>query len=494
MAAFKRRTAGRLTRAVGAMVVALSALSQEYGSGINFVMPHSLARYPGAEGLVPLAMLVAGLVLIPEVVLFSRYSSVMPRAGSTYVWLTRGLGPEAGFAVAFIWFAGVCGAIGFLAYATASFIGDTLQACGLSAAWVTGHGGHIVVGLSVIWLLTGLHASGVKNYGYLLYFAGALILIAAGIVVWTGFTTDPSVAIKRLSDATGIYPLARASHPSPKAFVSVIALFMFAYGGLTAATSLGGEVTNPRRNMPRGIFGGWAAALILYTLIAFALFHAVPWWGAKAIVDAGHGYLLTTPALIGMLTPHVIAIFLNVLVTLIVIKTIAPQLLDASRFLFAWSEDGLVPRALASTNRAHAPAAALVAAAVLGSLFLLDAVFGGWQVGVIVRAASIALTFAMLGLATLMLAWWSKWRRAREFADPCTAGITIKVVALLAILIGIPLTAFVIRAPGAPWYFQPWFQLGAAAAVSLVFSTLARFGSRRRSEDFAARFRIPPPQ
>src|SRR6056297_601401 len=115
MVAFKPRTAGGLTRAVGAMVVALSALSQEYGSGINFVMPHSLARYPGAEGLVPLAMLVAGLILIPEVVLFSRYSSIMPRAGSTYVWLTRGLGPEVGFAVAFIWFAGVCGAIGFLA-------------------------------------------------------------------------------------------------------------------------------------------------------------------------------------------------------------------------------------------------------------------------------------------------------------------------------------------------------------------------------------------
>src|SRR5579885_1864928 len=100
-----------LVRAVGAVVVALSAVAQEYGSGINFVMPHSLETYPGAESLVPLAMLAAGLVLLPQVVLFARYSIAMPRAGATYVWLTRGLGPYAGFAVAFLWFVGICGAI-----------------------------------------------------------------------------------------------------------------------------------------------------------------------------------------------------------------------------------------------------------------------------------------------------------------------------------------------------------------------------------------------
>src|SRR6185312_16542632 len=65
-----------LVRTLGAAVVALSAVAQEYGSGINFVMPHSLESYPAAEGLVPLAMLVAGLVLIPQVVLFARYSIV----------------------------------------------------------------------------------------------------------------------------------------------------------------------------------------------------------------------------------------------------------------------------------------------------------------------------------------------------------------------------------------------------------------------------------
>ncbi len=485
---------GGLTRVVGALVVALSALSQEYGSGINFVMPHSLARYPGAEGLIPLAMLVAGLVLIPQVALFARYSAVMPRAGSTYVWLTRGLGPYGGFAIAFVWFVGICGAIGFLAYATGTFLGDAVQACGLSARWFATTTGHLVVGLAAIWLFTGLHVSGVKNYGYLVYAAGALVLAAALIIIVTGFSTTPAHALMHLAAATGVHAAPRVSHPSLTAFGSVIGLFMFAYGGLTAATSLGGEVTNPRRNMPIGVVGGWASALILYVLISYALFHAVPWWTAVPIVKAGHGYLLTTPALIGMLTPRGVAIFLNVLVALIVLKTLAPQLLDASRFLFAWAEDGFVPGALAGTNAAHAPAAALLISGLLGSLFLLDAVFGGWQVGVIVRAASIALTFAMLGLATLLLAWARRWRSRRPFAAACTRGIFIKSMALCAVVIGIALVATVIYDETAAWYFQPWFQLTVGAVASVIIAAIAHGRAHARGERFAERFRIAPPQ
>lgn len=483
-----------LVRVAGAVVVALSALAQEYGSGINYVMPHSLERFPRAEGLVPLAMLVAGLVLIPQVALFARYSSVMPRAGSIYVWLTRGLGPYAGFAVAFVWFVGICGAIGFLAYASGTFTGDTLNACGLNSQWATSRAGHLAIGLGAIWLLTALHASGVRNYGYLLYAAGFLVLVASVIVVATGFLTAPATAVSHLAQATGIRPSPRPAQASASAFLSVVALFMFAYGGLTAATSLGGEVRNPRRNMPLGIVGGWAAALILYTLISFALFHAVPWWSALAVVQGGRGYLLTTPALVGLLTPRPIAVFLNVLVALIVLKTLAPQLLDASRFLFSWAEDGLVPKRLAGTNSAHAPAAALVIAATLGSLFLLDAVFGGWQLGVIVRAASIAATFAMLGLATLLLSWWQRWRRARAFASECTRGAFMRLMAVAACTIGAVLLGFVVYERNRAWYFQPWFQLAAAAAVSLIIAALANLRANRLGEDFALRFRAPPRQ
>jgi basic amino acid/polyamine antiporter, APA family len=483
-----------LVRAVGVVVVALSAVAQEYGSGINFVMPHSLESYPGIEGLVPLAILVAGIVLIPQVVLFARYSVVMPRAGAIHVWLTRGLGPYAGFAIAFLWFVGICGAIGFLAYATGTFIGDAAHASGFATPWFTTHVGHLATGLAAIWLLTALHVSGVRNYGYLIYAAGVLVLAAALIVIVAGFAAAPASAVAKISAVAGIHATYRPSHPSVAAFVSVIGLLMFAYGGLDASTSLAGEVTDARRNMPRGIVAGWAIALVLYTLVSYALFHAVPWWTALPIVESGHGYLLTTPALVGLLTPRPIDVFLNVLVAIVVVKTIAPQLLDASRFVFSWAQDGFVPERLAGTNAAHAPAAAVMLAAAIGSVFLVDAVFAGWQIGVAVRAISIALVFGGLGLATLLLAWWPSWRRMREFAPPSTRGAFVKVMASCAVVIGAILTVSVAHERGTAWYLQPWFQLAVAIFLSLALALRAHRRTALQGGDFSARFRTPPPQ
>ena len=483
-----------LVRAVGVVVVALSAVAQEYGSGINFVMPHSLETYPGVEGLVPFAMLVAGIVLIPQVVLFARYSIVMPSAGATYVWLTRGLGPYGGFAIAFLWFIGICGAIGFLAYATGTFLSDAAHASGFATRWFSTHTGHLVTGLIAIWLLTALHVSGVKNYGYLIYAAGVLVFVAATIVIVAGFAAAPASAIAKISAMAGVHATPRVSHPSLAAFVSVIGLFMFAYGGLDASTSLAGEVTDASRNMPRGIVAGWAIALVLYTLVSYALFHAVPWWTALPIVAAGHGDLLTTPALVGMLTPRVVDVFLNMLVALVVVKTIAPQLLDASRFLFAWAQDGFVSQRLAGTNEAHAPAAAVILSAVIGSLFLLDAVFGGWQIGVALRAISIALVFGGLGLGTMLLAWWPSWRGTREFALHCTRGPLVRAMAVCAVVIGAVLAVSVAHEGGTSWYLQPWFQLAVAVLISVALALRAHRQTISQGGDFHARFRTAPPQ
>jgi basic amino acid/polyamine antiporter, APA family len=485
---------GGLVRAVGVVVVALSAVAQEYGSGINFVMPHSLESYPAAEGLVPLAMLIAGIVLIPQVVLFARYSIVMPRAGATYVWLTRGLGPYAGFALAFLWFVGICGAIGFLAFATGTFLGDAAHAGGFATQWFTTPTGHLATGLAAIWLLTALHVSGIKNYGYLIYAAGVLVFVAAAIVITAGFAASPADAVAKISTEAGIHVGPRPSHPSVAAFISVIGLLMFAYGGLDASTSLAGEVADARRNMPRGIVAGWAIALVLYTLVSYALFHAIPWWTALPIVQSGHGDLLTTPALVGMLTPRAVDVFLNALVAIVVVKTIAPQLLDASRFLFSWAQDGFIPEELAGTNAAHAPAAAVVLSAVIGSIFLLDATFGGWQIGVALRAVSIALVFGGLGLGTVLLAWWRRWRAARDFAPECTRGPLVKAMAVCAVLIGAILAVSVIDEPGTAWYLQPWFQLAVGVLVAMTLAFRAHRRATSQGADFYARFRTAPPQ
>src|SRR5579872_6070792 len=180
----------RLAKVAGVFAVCASALSQEYGSGINFVMVNSLSQYPAVKWLVPLAMLVAGIVLIPKVALFVRLSSVAPRAGSSYVWLTRSLGLPAGFVVSFLWFVGVCAGGGFLAYASATFVGAFLISIGLPAAWCTTAVGHVVIGIAAIWLLFAIHDSGVHNYATFISVMFVLIIAAATLTVTFGFGTS----------------------------------------------------------------------------------------------------------------------------------------------------------------------------------------------------------------------------------------------------------------------------------------------------------------
>lgn len=478
-----------LVRTVGPMVIALSALSQVYGSGINFVMPQALREYPAVESWVPLAMLVAGIILIPQVVLFSRYSAIIPSAGSIYVWLTRTLGLYVGFGLSFLWFVGICGAMGFVAYTIATFLGNLLQISGFSGLWMQTKLGHLIIGLASIWSLTVLHLRGVKTYGYLVYVAGILIGVASLIIIITGFKTHPGEALEKLSSITGIYPLPKPAHPSIVGFISVIALFLFAYGGITAGASLGSESLNPRKNMPIGIIIGWMVSIILYTLIAFSLFHAVPWWAAEALVNHGAGHLLTAPTLVGLFTTHAAAIFINVLVVLIVAKTIAPQLLSASRLLYFWSKDGIINKNIQTTNRFRSPSIALLISALLGSFFLIDAIYAGWAIGVIVRAASIAATFSMLGLATLILAWVKSSKTKRSWADSVTRGWLIKFMALCGFLIGATLVTFVVYEPGVKWFLQPWFQIIVSFGVSIVIAVKFRLHSKATgNQDYITTF------
>lgn len=133
-------------------------------------------------------------------------------------------------------------------------------------------------------------------------------------------------------------------------------------------------------------------------------------------------------------------------------------------------------------------------APTLGSVFLIDAVFGGWRIGVALRAVSIALVFATLGLATGLLTWWPNWRRAREFAPECTRGALVKVMAVCAVVIGVILIASVVHEHSTAWYFQPWFQLAVAAFISVVLAVTAHRRTLSHGGDFGAHFRTPPPQ
>lgn len=482
-------TSYRLAKTVGAFAILASAVSQEYGSGINFVLVNSLGKYPAITWLVPLAMIAAGLLLLPKVVLFTRFSQVLPRAGSTYVWMTRSLNLPVGFAVAFLWFVGVVAAMGFLAFSFASFLATALENLGLPGRWAVTPGGHLLVGLVLIWLIFLLHYSGVRNYGSFVILIFFLVLLAAGITIFYGFATSQATFLDKVTPVLGRAPTPPASQtPALGAFISVITLFMFAYGGLTAATSLGGEARDATRTMPLGIVLGWLTALVLYSGVSVALFHAVPWWMVEPLVASKHAELATTPGLIGLVAPRALTVLVNVLVMVIVGKTVAPEMLDCSRYLFAWAQDGLLPEAFLHTGPSQAPDVALVVSALLGSLFLVEATFWGWSIGVTLRSMSLVLVFGVVGLGVLN-AKFNRAFRGLDWAEELTRRRDVLVAAVLAIAIALVLLASVIQVPDTPLLLQPSVQGLIALLIAVGIYGLATRKARRSGQDLNARVR-----
>jgi amino acid transporter len=189
-----------------------------------------------------------------------------------------------------------------------------------------------------------------------------------------------------------------------------------------------------------------------------------------------------------MIAPGVVAVVVNVLVTAIIGKTVVPEMLDGSRFLFAWAQDGLLPKAFLHTAPSKAPDVALFTSAALGTLFLLEATFFGWSIGVLLRSLSIVLVFGMLGIGVLNIRFNRSFREV-PWARDLLRHKDVLAAAVLAIIIAAVLISSVISVPDQPLALQPSTQAGAALVVAVVIYALAALSARRRGVNLSARAR-----
>lgn len=478
----------RLAKTLGVLAITASAVAAEYGAGINFVSVQSLSVYPGVHDLVPLAMFLTGIAMLPKAYLFAVFSRVMPRAGSKHVWIARSLGMPAGFLVTFLYWATGPASCGVLGYAFGTFLGQALLPISpdLGAALLTPTG-HLIAGLAGIWITFGVNAAGVHHYGTFVSVLLFIIVAVAITITAYGFATSPGHFIDAAQSVTGtkIAPPDTAPANSFRDFLSVCALFVFAYAGLGAGPALGGEVADAEKRVPRGIYYGWGVALVLFTLVATALFHAAPWWAVSGLIKAGKSSYATAPGLIGLVAPQWLTVVLNLAVALIVGKTLAPALMVSSRFCFAQAQDHLLPAVFAETSSRKVPLAALLLVAVLGSGFLIQSVYFGWAMGVAVRSLAVLTVWLALAVGALNLRWHKPARDA-EWAKAIIRQKLVVPAAIISIVLAVPLILSLAVVPKTPLILQPLFQGGVVLAIGVVIWLVADSRVRQRGDSFAA--------
>ena len=124
-------------------------------------------------------------------------------------------------------------------------------------------------------------------------------------------------------------------------FIVAVVLACMSWAGLVALADIGGDVKNPRRNLPLALVLAFIIILILYVLQPFALVASM---GAEAVAKAGAPAVMLDAA---RLMPGwgIWVIFIAAMGA--ILTTVNALTWSAGRDLLAWARDGLFPKALA---------------------------------------------------------------------------------------------------------------------------------------------------
>jgi len=486
-----------LAREMGLAGLTATGVCSMVGAGIN-VIPFMIQRnVPGIGPFVLGAFAFAALPAALAAIAYAVLASAMPRAGGSYVYVSRGLDPYLGFVASFSqWFA-LSVAIGVVSYLFVPFVRDVVIALGWTAAagsldtgWV-----RVTLSLAVLWSAAAVNLLGVAIYERLMVPLMFLTFILAGVVIIAGFAFNHADFAAALLARDGRAIAVVEASPGPWTFLSASAVLFASFIGFDSIAQAGGEAKNPGRNLPLAIGLAVGSVGVLYMLFTAAVYHAVPW---RYIADEAQRRDLTAPGLLGYLLPPFWTVVIISAAAVALAKDLPAMVLAVSRLMFAWAADGIFPRAIASVHSVfRTPHVAIVASAAMATLAILGShLAGDFFLGVDILVSSMLVNFLLIAVSVLTVV-----RRNPTLARSITVlpnGRVRRIVAALAVAV---LAGFLavhtwkdLTRPVAAWYFRSTPVWAVVMALgSLVYWRQMR-GLRRAGVDLQARFLALPPE
>jgi glutamate:GABA antiporter len=317
-------------------------------------------------------LIAAVFFFIPQGLAVVELSSRFPRSGGVYAWTKAALGEGHGF------LCGWCYWINNVLYYP-----NLLISTAVVATYVFGAGGSdlkdrwayvLPVTLLSLWLAAALNIVGagtgkwLQNAGGLgTYIPGALVILLGVYGMMTRPGAHEISAATIAPDLTNLPAL------------NLLATIAFAFAGLELSSTMGDEVENPRRNLPRSVF--IAAPLIALAYILGTL--AVLWLVPHAEINRVSGFLQAIQSGARNLSENVglsfawLAPLCAALYTVGNVGGVGAWLTGPARVAFAVGLDRYFPAAFGRVHpRWRTPYVAITVQAALATVFLLLSVLG----------------------------------------------------------------------------------------------------------------------
>ncbi len=336
-----------------------------------FLLP-GLAAVGVGSGL-PLAYLLAGLVIIPGLVSMAELATAMPKAGGVYYFLDRSMGPLMGTIGGFgTWIAlslkSAFALIGIGAYLRL-FLPD-VNIVPISAGFA------IVFGL--------LNILGAKKSTSL------QSVMVVGLLTLLAWFTGVGLTDIEPANLSGMFGQA------PGTLVSTAGLVVVSYMGLTQVASVAEEVRNPERNIPLGMFLAFGTAMLVYTVGTAVMVGVV-----SADVLARDGGDLTPVATVADVLVGRWGTILMTTAAVLAFSSVANAgILSASRYPLAMSRDNILPRFFSKIQSQGAPLYAIYATVCLILVFVV--LFDASRIAKLAGAFQLTM-FALSCLALIVM-------------------------------------------------------------------------------------------
>ncbi|WP_461507148.1 APC family permease [Rhodopirellula baltica] len=372
----------KLRRDVGLFGAMMMGLGSIVGTGV-FVSIGIAAGITGPS--VVLAILVAGLVATFNGLSSAQLAAAHPVSGGTYEYGYRLLTPSMGFTAGWMF---LCAKSASAATAALGFAGYALQLFQFDHDdWIVPLAVGAVVATTLL-LLGGIRRS---NWTNIAIVSTTLIALASFVIA--------GLPVAWREGSSNMTPVFASDVPAiaTRQFLEACALMFVAYTGYGRIATLGEEVHNPRRTIPRAIIVTLLVSSLLYAIVGGIAVAAagIDVWSstsqqtAPLQLVANH---LNSPLVAKLVAIGAVTAMLGVLLNLI---------LGLSRVVFAMGRRGDLPRGLAAVSSQNStPSGAVIAVGIgVGTLALIGDVKTTWSFS----AFTVLVYYALTNLAATRL-------------------------------------------------------------------------------------------
>ena len=396
--AYGAAMAATLQRRLGMLDAIVIGLGSMVGAGVFVAFAPAAAA---AGPLLGAGLAVALAVAYCNASSSARLAALYPESGGTYVYGRERLGPFWGYLAGWAFVAGKLASCAAMALTVGAYLWPSAMR---------------PVAVAVVAGVTALNYRGVHRSALATRVIVTFVLLVLAVVV-TAAWAGPEAACALCADDSGDQPLLGV--------LRAAGFLFFAFAGYARLATLGEEVRDPARTIPRAIAVALGVTAVVYALVGAAAVRAL---GLEALATS------STPLVDAVEAAGAAAAapLVRVGAAVAALGSLLALVLGVSRTVFAMSRDGHLPRALERVHPAYrVPHRAEVA---VGAVVALAVVAGDLRQAVGFSSVCVLAYYAIANASawTLQRSWRSRLVPALGLMGCVAVGLALPVASVAA--------------------------------------------------------------